>query len=107
MRGRLAYELIACKLKLFVRCPVFENGKLARDPELVPGTVSSPPTSTARKYVAYLGGRTERVSYGRICPIELQGVVRKCILRNRDSRRLNLPSMDAPKRTVGTGTIIC
>lgn len=54
MRGKLVYELIDCTLNLFARCPVFENGNLARDPELVPGTVSSPSTSTARKYVASL-----------------------------------------------------
>jgi hypothetical protein len=50
MRGRLAYELIDCQLKLLVRCPVFDKGKLPRDPELVNGTVSSS-SSIVRKCV--------------------------------------------------------
>ena len=39
-RGRLAYELIDGPLRLFVRSRAGDGGRLARDPELVNGTVS-------------------------------------------------------------------
>jgi hypothetical protein len=39
--GPLAYELIDGPLKLFVRSRAGDSGRMARDPEVVNGTVSS------------------------------------------------------------------